>query len=350
MKRILIIDDSEFVRAQLLDVFNDVADVLFFEAENASDAEELLENEVVDLILLDVKMPGKSGVAFLKDLKSQRYYSELPVVMLTGMSEKDIVLDCLKSGASDFVVKDDFENIKKRLTKYFQHVSENNRFLQFVKVSQCINLKCKPFRDLISLGVDGETNYIGSDIKGKINELLCDVNNAYKLNSVEDSLEVRAFALASLVFLNCPICDCDSKYSDLVKYKFIGMMLGLFSYFQEVEEDEKIFISAFVFASSLFIALEYVAKFDYDEEIFKKLFKKESLMRFVNVFCKQVKFGSNYVDLENNEVKTLLTFMDTASYYLFDNTFIIDSASENTVDLSKLEFLKILSEQCFKRG
>jgi len=59
-----------------------------------------------DIILLDNDMPVKDGLAILKELKEIPEVKEIPVIFLTTINEKKMVLKCLELGASDYIVKD----------------------------------------------------------------------------------------------------------------------------------------------------------------------------------------------------------------------------------------------------
>ena len=58
-----------------------------------------------DLILMDVQMPDIDGVELTRRLKASEAYAGIPVIMLTGQSEKEVIVDSLGAGAIDFVVK-----------------------------------------------------------------------------------------------------------------------------------------------------------------------------------------------------------------------------------------------------
>lgn len=71
-------------------------------ASNADDANNLMQNIVFDLIVLDIMMPGKSGLQFLKEI---RVNSRMPILMLTAMSSTENRISGLENGADDYLVK-----------------------------------------------------------------------------------------------------------------------------------------------------------------------------------------------------------------------------------------------------
>jgi YesN/AraC family two-component response regulator len=99
--QILLVDDDADFREELAESFDD------YEFVHASSGEKALEiikkpNEI-DLILLDVMMPGASGTEILAEIK--KIEPGIKVVMLTGHSSKDVAVEALKGRADDFLEK-----------------------------------------------------------------------------------------------------------------------------------------------------------------------------------------------------------------------------------------------------
>jgi two-component system, NarL family, invasion response regulator UvrY len=105
MKRIIIADDHEIVRAGLKQIIADDPE-LSVEGE-ASDGQELLEKlrkQKFDVVLLDMKMPGRSGLEILKQLKME--HPSLPVLVLSMHSEEQYAVRTIKAGASGYITKE----------------------------------------------------------------------------------------------------------------------------------------------------------------------------------------------------------------------------------------------------
>lgn len=101
---VLVVDDDEFLRkavGKILEGRN--CQPLF--AVSGVEALHLLHRTRPDLILLDVMMPDLDGIEVLRRVKAAPELASIPVVMITGKSEGRVVIDSLKAGASDFVVK-----------------------------------------------------------------------------------------------------------------------------------------------------------------------------------------------------------------------------------------------------
>lgn len=104
MKRILIADDHEIVRRGLKQILSDEFPRLQVgEAANARDAIEAVLQQAWDLALLDINMPGRSGLEVLEELKQLR--PGMPVVMLTAFPDEDYAVRSFKLGASAYVTK-----------------------------------------------------------------------------------------------------------------------------------------------------------------------------------------------------------------------------------------------------
>jgi CheY-like chemotaxis protein len=101
---VLVVDDDEFqskIVAHILEAEN--YHLLF--AGNGFEALGLLRRTRPDLILMDVMMPNMDGVEATRRLKTVPQFAGIPVIMLTGKSEKNVVTESLKAGATGFLVK-----------------------------------------------------------------------------------------------------------------------------------------------------------------------------------------------------------------------------------------------------
>jgi DNA-binding NarL/FixJ family response regulator len=105
MKRILIADDHEIVRRGLRQILTDEFPKLQIgNAANARDAVEAVRKQAWDAVLLDINMPGRSGLDVLEELKRLR--PAMPVVVLTAFPEEDYAVRAFKLGASGYVSKE----------------------------------------------------------------------------------------------------------------------------------------------------------------------------------------------------------------------------------------------------
>ena len=100
---ILIVDD-EIKNIKLLDVLLGSA-YNFFKALDGISAMEILKKEKVDLILLDIMMPDVNGYQLCTQVKNDPALKEIPIIMLTSLSDEESQLKALKLGAVDYVTK-----------------------------------------------------------------------------------------------------------------------------------------------------------------------------------------------------------------------------------------------------
>ena len=105
MNRILLVDDHALVRSGLVRMLsNHFSSAVISEAANAEDAVSLLKAQVWDLLILDVGLPGRSGLEFLDDVRSIR--PSLPVLLLSGLTDDVIAVRGFEKGASGYLCKD----------------------------------------------------------------------------------------------------------------------------------------------------------------------------------------------------------------------------------------------------
>ena len=104
MIKILIADDHAIVREGLKQIVAEESDMkVTGEAANAGELFELLDNGRWEIVVLDINMPGKSGLEALKEMKVS--YPETPVLILSMFSEDQYGLRAIKAGASGYLKK-----------------------------------------------------------------------------------------------------------------------------------------------------------------------------------------------------------------------------------------------------
>lgn len=119
LSTILSVDDDPKFRAAITDTLSDQYNLVT--ASDGPSALMAVAQYRPDLVLLDMNMPELSGMDFLRLLKQRAPH--LPVVMLTGETDPSIIVQAVKTGASDYVVKgtEDFDtNLKFRISQVLQ--------------------------------------------------------------------------------------------------------------------------------------------------------------------------------------------------------------------------------------
>ena len=100
--KILVVDDEEIIREivsrSLVEVGYECS-----AATDAADALAVLSEEAVDLILLDIILPDKSGMELLPEIRER--YQGTAIVMMTGVADINIGIQAMRQGALDYVVK-----------------------------------------------------------------------------------------------------------------------------------------------------------------------------------------------------------------------------------------------------
>lgn len=108
--KILIVDDSLTVRMELKEALGD-DDVTC--AASGEEAISLLAFQSFDIILMDLSMPGLSGLETCQIIKRHPIWRNIPLIILTAQAGREALIDCLKAGAADYVVKsEDFSTLK----------------------------------------------------------------------------------------------------------------------------------------------------------------------------------------------------------------------------------------------
>jgi DNA-binding response OmpR family regulator len=102
--KVLTVDDSRTIRMIVKKAFKPYECELF-EAENGSEGLAMASKIHPDLIILDITMPVMTGVEMLGKMKSQEDLKNIPVIMLTAESGKDNVMQIVRMGVKDYVVK-----------------------------------------------------------------------------------------------------------------------------------------------------------------------------------------------------------------------------------------------------
>jgi two-component system invasion response regulator UvrY len=124
MIRILVADDHAILRRGLRDILaHELEGVICAEAGNAQEVVAQVQSEPWDLVILDITMPGRSGLDLLRDLKQLR--PELPVLILSMHPEDQYAKRVLKAGAAGYMNK---ETAPKELVKAIRKVLAGGRY------------------------------------------------------------------------------------------------------------------------------------------------------------------------------------------------------------------------------
>lgn len=107
-KKILIVED-DITLLRLLDVKFDQAGFTVIEAKNGEEGYELALAKRPDIILLDIIMPVMDGMTMLYELRKDSWGRNVPIVILTNLSDANRISEALKNQVYDFLVKSDWK-------------------------------------------------------------------------------------------------------------------------------------------------------------------------------------------------------------------------------------------------
>lgn len=123
--RVLMADDHSIVRQGLKHILAEEWNgATFGEAQNATEALQMMRKNPWDLVLLDVNMPGRSGLDILKDLKQERPLT--PILVLSAHPEDQYAVRVLKAGASGYLTK---ESAPDELIKAARKVLDGGKYV-----------------------------------------------------------------------------------------------------------------------------------------------------------------------------------------------------------------------------
>jgi two-component system invasion response regulator UvrY len=123
--RILIADDHPIVREGFKQVLSETTDmVVADEAGNGQEVLNLLRNNTYDVILLDISMPGRSGLEILKELRSD--YPKLPVLIVSIYPEEQYAVRAFRAGASGYLTK---ASAPHELIAAIRKISKGGRYI-----------------------------------------------------------------------------------------------------------------------------------------------------------------------------------------------------------------------------
>ncbi|HBI99956.1 response regulator [Lysinibacillus sp. FSL R7-0073] len=118
MKRLLIVDDQQGIRLLLNEVLKKEGYVTYL-AANGLEALKYADEQDMDCVLLDMKIPGMDGIEILRRLKEK--FPKLPVFMMTAYGELDVVQEALNLGAIRYFTKPfDIFEVRDEVNKVLQ--------------------------------------------------------------------------------------------------------------------------------------------------------------------------------------------------------------------------------------
>lgn len=103
--KILAVDDSPTMRRIIINTLKRAGFQNVVEANDGKDALAKMKVETVNFVITDWNMPEMDGLTFVTTLRSMDEYKNLPILMVTTRSVKDDILEAMKAGVNNYIVK-----------------------------------------------------------------------------------------------------------------------------------------------------------------------------------------------------------------------------------------------------
>ncbi|WP_055668157.1 response regulator [Desnuesiella massiliensis] len=103
MARVLIVDDAAFMRMMIKDILEKNGFEVVGEASNGIKAVEMYKKDKPDIVTMDITMPDMDGIEAVKQIKA--FDPAAKVIMCSAMGQQTMVMDAIRAGARDFIVK-----------------------------------------------------------------------------------------------------------------------------------------------------------------------------------------------------------------------------------------------------
>ena len=123
--KVLIADDHAILRKGLIEILNESFPSLeYFEASNSIETLQITRKETLDLILLDISMPGRNGLETLKQIRADGI--QIPILILSVKPEDQYAIRVLKAGASGYLNKD---SAPEELINAVNHILKGRKYI-----------------------------------------------------------------------------------------------------------------------------------------------------------------------------------------------------------------------------
>jgi DNA-binding NarL/FixJ family response regulator len=179
---VLIADDHAIVRHGLKQILREhypLASIA--EADNAQDVVALARAHEWDIVVLDISMPGKSGLEVLKELR--QIDPKLPVLILTGHPEEQYAIRVLKAGAAGYMTK---ESATEQLVTAIQRVTSGGKYIS-QKVAELLAVKSSSTQESLAHEVLSDREY----------QVLCLIASGKTIGHIAKELSLSANTIST---------------------------------------------------------------------------------------------------------------------------------------------------------
>jgi two-component system, OmpR family, response regulator CpxR len=137
--RVLLVDDEK----EFTEVLAERLETRDFEVTKAfsgDEAVELLKDKHIDVVVLDVLMPGKDGITTLREMKQMKPIVE--IIMLTGHSTVETAVEGMKLGAFDYLMKPaETKDLIEKIVKAFRRKSEHEDRIRNAEIQRIMSTR-----------------------------------------------------------------------------------------------------------------------------------------------------------------------------------------------------------------
>jgi two-component system chemotaxis response regulator CheY len=125
--KVLVVDDFATMRKIIRNVLKQIGFEDIAEAEDGAAALQILKTEKVGLVVTDWNMPNMSGLDLLRKIRQNSQFAEVPVLMVTAEGLKENILEAVKAGVSNYVVKPfTAEVLQEKIEAIFKKLASQN--------------------------------------------------------------------------------------------------------------------------------------------------------------------------------------------------------------------------------
>lgn len=202
--KILIADDHAFLREGIKKTIGDETDMkIIAEASNAADAFKLLQENEIDVAIMDISMPGKSGLDLLKDLKAVK--KKFKILILSMHPEDRFAIRALKAGASGYLTK---ESAPDELVKAIRTVLNGRKYVSSSLAEKLIdvinddtdkmpheNLSDREFEVFIKIASGEKTTEIAAELSISIHTVNTYRSRILEKLGVSSNVELTQYAI-----------------------------------------------------------------------------------------------------------------------------------------------------------
>ncbi|MDA7519374.1 response regulator transcription factor [Akkermansiaceae bacterium] len=204
-KTVVLVEDDELLREQLVKILNETKEVeVLIAVSSGEEALEKIPSYSPDVILLDINLPGKSGIDCIRELKQK--CSSTEVIMLTAYEEEDNIFNALREGASGYLLKtstpqeifDAIRDVHSGGAPFSSHVAR--------KVAQY-------FRQ------DREISKENESLSPREREVLTLLSSGYIYKEVAEKLDITVETVRTYVKRVCAKLHVRSKVEAILKFR-----------------------------------------------------------------------------------------------------------------------------------